>query len=369
MKFRNLINCLLIVLLLALGISLNNTNVMGQSVSFGVDVGDQATFFVKKYLINTTDLPPEYGGTGELLVFNEFTIAGSSNISAGTPVAKFNITISDIIENQPEPGEVTASYEIRKDNNAVNVSESGFGLFPLMIISPSLLYAAGLNSSSFGVSLATNNELGASPLYPGSSVYFPSMPYIIPLTFINASSELPVDTWTTFSQIYSQMYVDAMYTPIFGNDLSIKLNTTSTTDDIEFFSSINGSLTNQSTGDHLTINSSTTIIFEISTGVLKLFKDFQDVEGVITGNTTVAKREIEIERESFSSAPPPNSDTTTTPSSDTTTTTDTITDTTTSPTTTTDTTTTTQASPSWTPLIVLMSITVLLIFRKRMKYH
>jgi hypothetical protein len=227
---------------------------MGQSVSFGVDVGDQATFFVKKYFLNATDLPSQYGGTGELFVFDQFTIAGSNNISAGSPEAKFNITILDIVENQPQPGTATASYEIRKTSNAVNVSESGLGLFGLMLISPSLQYASGLNLSTFGVSLGTSNELGGSPLYPGSDLYFPSMPYLIPLTFLNTSTQLPVDTWTAFSLIYSQMYIDAMITPIYGDSLSVKLNSTSTTEDIEFFSSINGSLTNQSTGDHLKIS-------------------------------------------------------------------------------------------------------------------
>jgi len=126
------------------------------------------------------------------------------------------------------------------------------------------------------------------------------MPYILPLKSINSSSQTEIDNWEAISLIYNQASVDETLTKqVYGNNLTIKVNTTSTSDNITFFSKINGTLSNQSTGDYLTINSSTTFTFEKSTGILKLFKDFQDIEGVITGNYTVAKRNIEIERTSY----------------------------------------------------------------------
>ncbi|MFX0115535.1 MAG: hypothetical protein ACFFB3_13385 [Candidatus Hodarchaeota archaeon] len=293
-------NCLLIILLLTFALSLGSSKGISQSSVFGVNVGDQATYYVKEYFVNATDLPPEYAGTGELFVINEFTVAGSSNITADTSDARINITIVELSEDLPQTSP-TVTYEVRHGNNAINVSESGFG-FASVILIKSLLFAQGLSASTFGVALSKSYDLGGTPIFPGSTTVLPSLALILPLTTTDLETSTVHETWTTLSYFYNQATVDETYQAVFGDALTLIFSSESSGDDIELSGQVNGTLTNQTTGDQLAINHTLRLIFEKSTGMLKYIKDFLDVEGTITGNTTVAKQKIEIERESFTPA-------------------------------------------------------------------
>ncbi|MFW9916204.1 MAG: hypothetical protein ACFFGZ_11410 [Candidatus Thorarchaeota archaeon] len=297
---RYLRNCLLLVLLLASVLSLSSSSGISLSSTFGVHVGDQVTYYVKEYFVNATDLPPEYAGTGELFVINQFTVAGSNNITAGTSDARFNITIVEISESTPQTSP-TVTYEVRHGDNALNVSESGLGFGSVMLIK-SLLFAQGLNASTFGLALSASYDLAGTPIYPGSTTVLPSLALILPLTTTDPATNTVHDTWTALSHFYNQTYVDDTYQAIFGDALTLIFGSETSGDDIELSGQVNGTLANHTTGDQLTINHSLNFIFEKSTGTLKYLKDFLDVEGSITGNTTVAKQKIEIERESFAAA-------------------------------------------------------------------
>ncbi|MHA2370958.1 MAG: hypothetical protein ACXADX_19255 [Candidatus Hodarchaeales archaeon] len=306
MKGNYLKSCLFVILLLAFALSLSTSKGIRPSSAFGVHVGDQATYYVKEYFVNATDLPPEYAGTGELFVINQFTVAGSNNITAGTNDARFNISIVEISEGLPQTSPAV-TYEVSNGNNALNVSESGLGFGSLMNIK-SLLFAQGLNASTFGLALSDSYDLAGTPIFPGSTTVLPSLALILPLTTTDPATNTVHDTWTALSHFYGQTYVDETYHPVFGDGLTLIFSSETSGDDIELSGQVNGTLTNQTTGDHLAINHTLNYVFETTTGTLKYLKDFLDVEGTITGNTTVAKQKIEIERESFTPASSPSSE-------------------------------------------------------------
>ena len=133
----------------------------------------------------------------------------------------------------------------------------------------------------------------------------PSLALILPLTVTDPETSMVHDTWTALSaHFYNQTYIDDTYHAVFGDALTLIFSSETSGDDIELSGQVNGTLTNQTTGDQLVINHTLNFIFEKSTGMLKYLKDYLDNEGTITGNTTVAKQKIEIERESFTPASP-----------------------------------------------------------------
>jgi hypothetical protein len=178
----------------------------------------------------------------------------------------------------------------------------------------SLLFAQGLNASTFGLALSDSYDLAGTPIYPGSATVLPSLALILPLTTTDPATNTVHDTWTALSHFYDQIYVDDTYHPVFGDSLTLIFSSETSGDDLELSGQVNGTLTNHTTGDQLTINHSLNYVFEKSTGTLKYLKDFLDVEGTITGNTTVAKQKIEIERESFTFASPSSEPTSASPS-------------------------------------------------------
>lgn len=286
-------------MLLTFVLSLSSSKGISPSSGFGVQVGDQATYYVKEYFVNATELPPEWGGTGELFVINQFTVAGSSNITAGTSEARINIAIVEISDGVPQ----NVTYEVSNGNNALNVTESGFGfvsLLPLYI--KSSFFAQGFIAGTTGFALSKTYDLGGTPIWPGSTTVLPSLGFILPLTMTDPETSTVSDTWTALSHFYDQTYADATYQAVFGDALTLVFSSETSGDDIELSGQVNGTLTNQTTGDQLEINHTLNFIFEKSTGTLKYLKDFLDIEGTITGNPTVAKQKIEIERESFTPA-------------------------------------------------------------------
>ena len=284
------------IIILLVITQINNFSVTAETTDssvYGVKKGDKATYFVKDFFINATDLPPKYGGTSEIFIINQFNIAGSSNLTAGSTDAKFNITINKIDDVKRN-----ITYEISHGNNAINVSDPGIGLGSLFMLK-SLSYAQGLNTSNSGITLSKSYDLGATPLFKGSSIYFPSLALIVPLIGYDTQTSTTFDTLARFAAFYNQTYVNQTLLPIYGNNLTLIAGTQSKTDEIEIFAQINGSLTNQNTGDHLSLNESLNFALNTNSGLIKFYKEFLDIEGIIDGNSTIAKKRLLIEQTDF----------------------------------------------------------------------